>query len=290
MPTIIGGSQRVVDDGQGLTIDELAGNVATKDDRISIAHVNVREKTAEPWLTLHYDEWICVLKGKMLIKYDDGAKEMTVSAGETVFVAKGERFKPEFPFEGGAEYVPVCLPAFRPDRCIREDDTARGEDVSSNLKTLHGGAGADMCKPGEGEKPDTLYHMCEKSTWDAAMKSGDAYFPPTFEKDGFYTHATAVPARLIETANHFYTSSKDSWVCLKMSRANLKNKHGIHTKDEEALPVGDTAVGDSWNAWVCPHIYGGIPPSVVDAVLPMERSAEGKFLRIEGIAEAEKGA
>ena len=39
MPEIVGGSQRVVDDGHGLTIDEYAGNVSTSEDRISIAHV-----------------------------------------------------------------------------------------------------------------------------------------------------------------------------------------------------------------------------------------------------------
>jgi hypothetical protein len=31
-----------------------------------------------------------------------------------------------------------------------------------------------------------------------------AYYPKTFEADGLYTHATGVPSRLIETANHFY--------------------------------------------------------------------------------------
>ena len=36
--SIVGTSRRVVD-APGLTIDELAGNVASSDDRISIAHV-----------------------------------------------------------------------------------------------------------------------------------------------------------------------------------------------------------------------------------------------------------
>ena len=40
MPKIIGKSTTVVDH-EGLTIDELAGNVATSNDRISIAHVKV---------------------------------------------------------------------------------------------------------------------------------------------------------------------------------------------------------------------------------------------------------
>ena len=68
--------------------------------------------------------------------------------------------------------------------------------------------------------------MCQKEVWENAKKIGGAYYPPTFEKDGccccccynlflflrlllllllgFYTHATAVPSRLIVTANHFY--------------------------------------------------------------------------------------
>ena len=120
MPKLVGGRKRVVDDGQGLTIDEYCGNVATSEDRISIAHVNISEPTSEPWLTLGYDEWMCCLKGRMVLISDDGKARLEVQAGQTVFIAKGERFKPEFP-DAGTEYIPVAMPAFRPDRCIRED-------------------------------------------------------------------------------------------------------------------------------------------------------------------------
>ena len=35
-------------------------------------------------------------------------------------------------------YVPVCLPAFRPDRCLREDgDNQEGLGIADNLKKLH---------------------------------------------------------------------------------------------------------------------------------------------------------
>ena len=50
MPKIVGGAQRVVDH-EGLTIDELAGNVATSSDRISIAHVKVANASSEPWVS-----------------------------------------------------------------------------------------------------------------------------------------------------------------------------------------------------------------------------------------------
>jgi hypothetical protein len=53
---------------------------------------------------------------------------------------------------------------------------------------------------------ETLYHMCEKALWEKAIADGEAYFPPTFEADGYFTHATAVPLRLMETANNFYTA------------------------------------------------------------------------------------
>lgn len=271
MPKIIGTSQVVVDDGAGFTIKELVGNVATKNDRLSVAHVKIAKPTREPWLTLHYDEYICVLAGRIILQHSNG--ELEVKAGDAVFIEKGERFRPVFP-EGGTEYIPVCLPAFRPDRCIREDENERNKEVSANLKKLHSkptissGTAASSCVAGVGS--DALYHMCVKSHWEAAKAKGEAYYPPTFEADGNYTHATAVAERLIETANHFYQESVGDWICLRMSRTALR-KCGIVTIDEQALPVGDKAVSDSWGKWVCPHVYGGIPISVVDAEFPMVR-------------------
>ena len=50
----------------------------------------------------------------MVLHYGDG-ETLDVPAGKTVMIEKGERFRPMFP-EGNTEYIPVCLPAFRPDR------------------------------------------------------------------------------------------------------------------------------------------------------------------------------
>ena len=193
--------------------------------------------------------------------------------------------------EGNTEYIPVCLPAFRPDRCVREDDSERSKQVAANLKQLHSAPSivpdtqAPSCKITNCVVPDTLYHMCVKADWDAAKAKGEAYYPPTFEADGNYTHATAVAERLIQTANHFYQESVGDWICLRMSREALR-KCGIVTTDEPAMPVGDKDVSDSWNEWICPHVYGGIPISVVDAEFPMIRKplASGRgseFLSIE---------
>jgi len=277
MPSIIGGSTRVVET-EAFTIDELAGNVATQSDTVSIAHCKVLSPTSEPWLTLHYDEWMCVMKGRMLLHHAGAGSPLEVKAGQTVMVRKGERFRPEFP-EAGTEYIPVCIPAFRPDRCIREDDTEEGHHVAKKLKTLHTTPAPVVCVPAR-PQAEVLYHMCEKRLWDAAKTAGAAYYPPTFEADGM-THATSDPVRLLTIANHFYTDRPGDWVCL-VFRVSALRKCGIIVKEEEAMPVGDKSIGEDWD-WVCPHVYGGIPPSVVEKELPIVRES-GLFKSIQSLA------
>jgi uncharacterized protein (DUF952 family)/mannose-6-phosphate isomerase-like protein (cupin superfamily) len=293
MPKIIGHSVTVVQDG-GLCIDELAGNVATGEDTMSFARVVVSEPAAEPWLTLDYDEWICVIKGKIELHYGSG-QILVVKAGETCLISKGERFRPVFP-EGNTEYFPVCIPAFKPERCRREEDGV--SDISKKLQELHssnGGSGgggacsASAASPDDivGFKVDRLFHMCQKASWEAAVVKGEAYFPPTFEADGGFTHATAVAERLIDTANHFYTSSQGDWICLELSKEALR-KVGIITRFEEAKPVGEQATGANWSAWICPHIFGGIPTQIngiVTNIYAMTRDEAGNFLSIEGISD-----
>jgi uncharacterized protein (DUF952 family)/mannose-6-phosphate isomerase-like protein (cupin superfamily) len=273
MPTSIGKAVRVVEH-DGLAIDELAGNVASSDDTLSIARVTVAEPTSESWLTLDYDEWLCVIRGRIELHTPSG-QVVVVNAGETAFVSKGERFRPVFPV-GDTEYIPVCLPAFRPDRCIREEE---GDDqVSTKLQQLHSSPKKKQFDQ------ELLYHMCQKDLWEEAVSSKKAYFPPTFAKDGMFTHATAVPERLIQTANHFYTDVEGDWICLELSRSALL-KIGIDTVFEEAKPVGDTGVSDTWD-WICPHIYGGIPTTIdgiVHRTYPMKRQADGTFVSIDGL-------
>ena len=130
MPKILGKAVRVVEH-DGLTIDEFVGNVGSNDDSVSIAHVKVSEPASEPWLTLDYEEWICVLKGKIDLHSPSG-QVITVHAGETAFIDRGERFRPVFPV-ADTEYIPVCRPAFSPERCIREEE--EGESNVSDQKS-----------------------------------------------------------------------------------------------------------------------------------------------------------
>eukprot|EP00536_Pseudo-nitzschia_multiseries_P007750 jgi/Psemu1/196337/e_gw1.185.53.1 len=314
MPKIVGKSTRVVET-EGFSIDEYAGNVSSKDDQMSLAVVKVTTPYSEPFLTLHYDEWIAVIKGQVDCHVFDEdtqteVKAVSAVAGETIFIEKGQRFKPVFPV-ANTEYVPVCIPAFKPERCIREDD-ADGRDkeeeqrIVERLADLHkdnaNGSVGTHSNDTSGTSNDecSLYHMCEESSWKAAVDSDTAYFPPTFVQDGGFTHATSIPEKLIETANHFYTSSKDNWICLKLCNAKtLKKKCGIVTIFEEPKPVGSTDVKDEWKkenadegdeaVVIFPHIYGGIPvsiPGIIADVYPMQRDPDnGTFLSIEGLTK-----
>jgi len=259
--------------------------------------VTIAKPTSEPWLTLHYDEYICVTEGYIELhqENDDGSKTvMKVNSGQTVFIPKGSRMQPVFPVP--AKYIPVCLPAFAPERCTREEGTELS-DVSARLSELHHGSdGMAKATPKSLSAEEvneqfnsvkTIYHMCQTSLYDKATSKKSAYFPSTFYQDGKFTHATAVPAQLITTANHFYTSTKGDWICIEIDREALENL-GIVTVFESAKPVGDIDTDQGWKDSVFPHIFGGIPghvEGVVTNIYKMKRSDEGNFLSIDGLVD-----
>ena len=52
-----------------------------------------KKGTAEPFLTLGYDEWICVLEGKILFELGSEKPDVTATAGQTAFIKQGTRFR-----------------------------------------------------------------------------------------------------------------------------------------------------------------------------------------------------
>ena len=284
---IIGEKANVVSTNH-LSIDEVVGNVATNCDDLSVAIVTITEPTSEPWITIHYDEYMYVTDGliEIHLEEENGSKSVTkVAAGQTVFIKEGTRMQVIFP-TGNTKYIPVCLPAFKPERCIREEGTESA--VSKRLNQLHQNPNTKLSAEEVNAKfhhVRKVYHMCQKTLWEETVSSQTAYFPPTFHKDGNFTHATAVPERLISTANHFYKSSEGEWICVELDRNELL-KLGIVTIFEAAKPVGETETNADWESWVFPHIFGGIPThvnGVVTRILPMKRGNDGEFLSIEGL-------
>ena len=142
---------------------------------------------------------------------------LAVKEGETVFVAAGERFRPVFPL-AGIEYVPVWFPVFRPDQCIRTEEE-EGSPVSDKLKSLHNGVYVETIEvtvqSSDTDDPEeVLFHMAQREHYKSLSAPSEAYFPPKFEAESMFTHTTAVPERLITTANHFYTGTKWDCICL----------------------------------------------------------------------------
>jgi mannose-6-phosphate isomerase-like protein (cupin superfamily) len=100
-------------------IREFFGHVNSKTAEVSIAHMTSPEGWVEPGQKPEFNEYTLVLKGKLRITTRN--EEFEVTAGQGIMTAKDEWVQYSTPFEGGAEYIAVCLPAFSPDLVHRDD-------------------------------------------------------------------------------------------------------------------------------------------------------------------------
>lgn len=90
-----------------------------------------------------------MLEGVVQLKHSDGSI-VTVRAGEAAFLAKGLRVKWIWP--GPARYIPICLPAFTPENCGREDEAgnhmAKSSAAMDKLRALHANNGSTAAAGG----------------------------------------------------------------------------------------------------------------------------------------------
>lgn len=100
-------------------IEEFFGNVNSNNSNISIARMKSPEGWEEPGQKPEFDEYTVVLKGTLKVK--TSKQEYHVTAGQAILIGKNEWVQYSSPFEGGAEYVAVCLPAFSPDTVHRDE-------------------------------------------------------------------------------------------------------------------------------------------------------------------------
>ncbi|MEO1080963.1 MAG: DUF952 domain-containing protein [Pseudomonadota bacterium] len=129
-----------------------------------------------------------------------------------------------------------------------------------------------------------VYHMIQAGLWETANTTGETYYPPTYDADGF-THATSNPAKLLAVANHFYQDVPGDWLCLRMTVESLAAT-GVKTIYEGTAPVGDIQPDfEGSDDELFPHILGGIAPAAVLDVVPIERSEDGRFLAIPGVTD-----
>ena len=82
-----------------LKINELVGGLSCKTDDISVAMEKAAGNSGdENFKTCAFDEWLCVLTGKIVCKIMNSPNEdVVVGPGETVFIKKDSVWKPMFP-------------------------------------------------------------------------------------------------------------------------------------------------------------------------------------------------
>ena len=262
MPRLVAKATTVVKT-KDVTIDEYFGGASCNpcNGDISFGHVKANAGWKEEWQTPAFDEYTLVLKGSVTIEYAHGPP-VKVGAGQAIFLAKGERVR--WAFTEPAEYVPICLPAFSPANCYREE---------------HG------TPPAVHDSHTEIYHLVQTHLWEKCKANGETYYPPTYAQDGF-THATADASKLLGVANHFYKNVKSDWLCLKMTRETIASA-GITLKFEDPSPVGTTVALNSEQSggFRFPHIYGGIPPRIVIEERLVRRAADGTYLSIDGLVD-----
>lgn len=121
MPTIIPAPTIISSAGnKQKMIEEYVGKVNTNSSEVSVARMVSPEGWEEPGQRPEFDEYTIVLKGTLKVETENDSFD--IKAGSAIITPKGEWIKYSTPYEEGAEYIAVCIPAFSPDTVNRDDE------------------------------------------------------------------------------------------------------------------------------------------------------------------------
>jgi mannose-6-phosphate isomerase-like protein (cupin superfamily) len=101
-------------------IKEFFGRVNSNTQEVSVARMKSPEGWIEPGQCPKFNEYTVVLKGKL--KIETKKEEFLISEGEGILTEKDEWVRYSTPFDGGAEYIAICLPAFSPELVQRDEE------------------------------------------------------------------------------------------------------------------------------------------------------------------------
>ena len=99
-------------------IEEYAGRVNSGHSSVSVARMVSPAGWEEPGQRPEFEEVTVVLRGTLRVHFDGGT--LDVASGQAVVTAPGEWVRYSTPFDGGAEYIAVCCPAFSPETVHRD--------------------------------------------------------------------------------------------------------------------------------------------------------------------------
>ena len=100
-------------------IEEYIGRVNSSNAQVSIARMLSEAGWTEPGQCPGFAEYTIVLRGTLQVTTKKEVLE--VKAGQAFVAEPNEWIQYSTPFEGGAEYIAVCLPAFSPDGVHRDE-------------------------------------------------------------------------------------------------------------------------------------------------------------------------
>lgn len=99
-------------------IEEFVGRVSSRTSEVSIAKMTSPAGWSEPGQTPEFNEYTVVLRGTLRVKVKDN--ELDIAAEQAIIIEAGEWVQYSTPYDGGAEYIAVCLPAFSPKAVHRD--------------------------------------------------------------------------------------------------------------------------------------------------------------------------
>ncbi len=99
-------------------IEEYFGRVRSNTSDVSIARMKSPAGWQEPGQRPDFDEYTLVLNGILHVKTEE--KEYDITGGQAILIPGGEWVEYSSPYDGGAEYVAICIPAFSPDTVHRD--------------------------------------------------------------------------------------------------------------------------------------------------------------------------
>ncbi len=103
----------------GQKIFEHFGLASANFGDFSLAHMFAPPGWTEPAQTPEFDEFVVVVRGQLTLELNGTL--ITVGAGESIVAPKGIRVRYANTSIEDAEYIALCIPAFRLDRVRRED-------------------------------------------------------------------------------------------------------------------------------------------------------------------------
>jgi hypothetical protein len=143
---------------------------------------------------------------------------------------------------------------------------------------------ADSPPPPPPPDVESIFHLCQKSIWDDAVRTQQPYFPPTYMNDGKFTRATLHKKDLVSAANEYYKESPGEWIVIEID-CKLLFSLGIPILAQDA-PESTTK-----QPVKCLQVFGGISttlPGLIQKTYEMKRDKDGSFLKVLDPPEEEE--